>query len=534
MTWILLKKQLREFFRGWFYDPRTGAARTKTNTILMIVVFLGVSLGIPVAMIVSLATSLCAPLAEAGALWLYFAILGLIALLLGVLVSGFGASAAVYQGKDNDLLLSLPIPLRSIITARVLTVYLMGLLYSGVVSLPAAVVYCLTVPLRLSTVLGALVWVLLLSLLALVLSCLLGYVVAQISRRLKNKSYITTIIALVFLALYYVFYIRGMDFISSIASDPAAYGAVPEGAGRILWYFGRAGEGDLAAIGLVLAVLLVLGFLMGRLLIRSFLDVISAAKVTERIKRPAAAKASKQSSPFAALLRRDLGRFTASANYMLNCGIASVLLLLAGAALLWKRALLMEALGEVFGALPGFPVVLLATGVCAMAGMNDLATPSVALEGKSLWIARSLPVDTAQVLRSKLAAQLVVTAPPALFCGVCAAICAAGNALEALGCVLLPLCYCAFTACVDLRLGLWRTDIHWTQEIAPIKQSLNVLFALVCGAPLLILFAGGYFALSEAVGAGVWLLAMAVLSAALACVFYRDLMKKGVRLFEAL
>ena len=84
---------------------------------------------------------LCGPLAAAGLDWLYFALMGGIAMLLGAFGSIFNTYAGLYLAKDNDLLLSLPIPVRSIILSRLLSVYLMGLLYSGVVTIPAAIVY---------------------------------------------------------------------------------------------------------------------------------------------------------------------------------------------------------------------------------------------------------------------------------------------------------------------------------------------------------------------------------------------------------
>ena len=73
--------------------------------------------------------------------WLYFALMGLLAILLGAFGSVFTTYSGLYLAKDNDLLLSLPIPVNTLIAARLLGVYLMGLMYSGVVMLPAIIVY---------------------------------------------------------------------------------------------------------------------------------------------------------------------------------------------------------------------------------------------------------------------------------------------------------------------------------------------------------------------------------------------------------
>ena len=66
--------------------------------------------------------------------------------------------------------------------------------------------------------------------------------------------------------------------------------------------------------------------------------------------------------------------------------------------------------------------VLLTAAVCLVCSMNDMAVPSVSLEGKTLWISRSLPVDAWTALRAKCGVQLLLTAPGAVFAAVCSAI----------------------------------------------------------------------------------------------------------------
>ena len=75
-------------------------------------------------------------------------------MLLGVFGSVFNTYSGLYLAKDNDLLLSLPIPVRAMLASRLLGVYLMGLMYSGVVMLPAVIVYWAVGVLTAATVLG--------------------------------------------------------------------------------------------------------------------------------------------------------------------------------------------------------------------------------------------------------------------------------------------------------------------------------------------------------------------------------------------
>ena len=135
--------------------------------------------------------------------WLYFALMGLIAILLGAFGSVFNTYAGLYLPKDNDLLLSMPIPVPALLASRLLGVYLMGLLYSAIVIVPAVIVYWVTAGAALPAVWGGLLLTLLISVIVMILSCALGWVVAKISQKLKHKGFLTVAVSLVFICLYY-------------------------------------------------------------------------------------------------------------------------------------------------------------------------------------------------------------------------------------------------------------------------------------------------------------------------------------------
>lgn len=145
MLKLLLKKQLFEIFRSYFYDAKKNKARSRLATALYIGLFVLLMAGILGGIFTLLAVKLCGPLAAAGLDWLYFALMGLIAVLLGAFGSIFNTYAGLYLPKDNDLLLSMPVPVSSLVAARLSGVYLMGLMYSAVVILPAVIIYWVTV-----------------------------------------------------------------------------------------------------------------------------------------------------------------------------------------------------------------------------------------------------------------------------------------------------------------------------------------------------------------------------------------------------
>ena len=225
MLKVLLQKQLAEIFRTYFYNAKTNKARSRGATIAYLVGFALLMVGLLGGIFAYLSVSLCGALSAVGMDWLFFALMGLLAVFLGAFGSVFNTYSSLYLAKDNDLLLSMPIPVRTIMASRLLGVYLMGLMYSGVVILPAVIVYWIMISASAAAIAGGVLLVALISLFVLTLSCALGWVVAKISLKLKNKSFITVFVSLVFLGAYYFFYFRAQTLIQDLVANAAVYGA---------------------------------------------------------------------------------------------------------------------------------------------------------------------------------------------------------------------------------------------------------------------------------------------------------------------
>ena len=529
MLKTLLKKQMAEIFRNYFYDPKKNKMRSRGATIAYIALYVLLMAGVLGGMFALLAVGICAPMAAAGVGWLYYLVMGLIAVLLGAFGSVFSTYSSLYLSKDNDLLLSMPIPVRYVMASRLLGVYLLGLMYSGVATVPAVIVYWIVAPVTAGTVVGGVLTVLLVSVIVMVLSCLLGWVVARISLKLKNKSFVTVILSLAFLAAYYFVYYKAQGLITLLAENAAVYGAKIRGSAYLLYLFGSVGAGDWLAMAIVAAVILALFVLMYWLISRSFLKIAtSSGKQEKKVYRETR---TERQSASAALLRKEFSRFTASPNYMLNCGLGTLMLPIAGVALLVYQAKIRD-LELLLGA--EFASLLFIAAVCLLASMNDMAAPSVSLEGKSLWLAQSLPVKPWQVLRAKLAVHLTLTGVPAAVCYVLLAFAHPFSAAELLLGAVLIAGYVLLMASFGLFVGLKMPNLHWTNEITPIKQGGAVMLALFSGFAYAALIVVGYLLLGSKIGLTAYLAAFAALTLLLAALLLRWLHKTGCRIFASL
>ncbi len=531
MLKLLVKKQLFEIFRSYFYDAKKNKARTKGATIGYIVMFVLLMVCLLGTMFGVLSNTMCGPLAGMGMDWLYFVIMGMMAVFLGAFGSVFNTYSGLYLAKDNDLLLSMPIPVRVIMTSRLLSVYLMGLMYSGIVILPAILVYWFTVPVTAGRILGGVVLLVDISLFVLTLSCALGWVVAKISLKLKRKSFITVIVSLVFFGLYYFVCFRSQAMITDLLLNAEDVGNRIKGI-YPLYLFGRVGCGDGVAMLIVSAVVIALLALVWYLIARSFLHIATASGNTA--KTVYHEKAVKPVSADAALLRKELGRFTASPLYMLNCGLGTVFLVVLAVLALIKGREVFLMMNALFAGGEGFVTVLAALCLCLLAGSNDISTPSVSLEGKSLWIAQSLPIDPWQALRAKLRMHLLITELPLVACAVCVAAVSGAALPEIVMMIVTPMVYVVLSAAFGLFMGLKRPNLNWTSEVAPIKQGLAVFLSIFVGWLVAVALGFLYYALMARVGAVAFLLAVTALFAVLALVLVRWLKTSGAKIYQHL
>lgn len=489
----LIKKQMAEIFRSYFYDAKKNKARSKASTAAYIIFFILLMAGLLGGIFTLFSLLLCESLASAGFGWLYFTIMGLLSIMLGTFGSVFNTYSGLYLAKDNDLMLSLPIPASALMASRLVTVYLMGLMYSATLIVPAAVVYWVKVSAALPAVLGGLVLVLLISVFVLVLSCALGWVVAKISLKLKNKSLITALISLLFVGGYYFFYFRANVIIQDILINAGTYGAAIQGYAYPLYLLGQVGVGNGFACLIVSTVITALLWLMWTVLSRSFLKIVASGGKTEH--RTYKETRAKQKSITAALLGREFLHFTGNPTYMLNCGLSVLLFPLCGGLLLWKGERILTALEMMVGGHAGSVSVILCTVLCCLVFMTETTPPSVSLEGKSLWLLQSLPVTPWQVLKAKMWMQFLLSWIPCVICMACMAVVYPMSTPAMSAAVLLVLSCAGLSALFGLFLGLKMPTLSWTSEIVPIKQSGAVMITLLGGMVYTALLAAGYLLL---------------------------------------
>lgn len=530
MVKALLRARFLQLFHTLLRSGRKGKQRTGGSLVLYGLLWLYV-VGVFGWLFSQMADTLCIPLWQLELEWFYFAMMALTAVGVGVVGSVFSTKSQLFEAKDNEMLLAMPIPPKWILLSRMVVLYVQALFLVLVAMVPAALVWQSQIGLSPLGWVFVILSMLLLPLLSLVLSCLLGWLVALLTARMAKKNIASVVLSLAFLAIYFYGYTQ----INRLLQELIANGEAVAGTVRSVLYpfyqLGLGCLGDPAAFGIFALFALALFGVVYWALSRSFAAIVTTNRGGKKIRYRE--KALKVSSVDRALLRRELVRLWNVPSYLLNGCMGSLLTIVGAVYLVVQR----DTVGGFFQSIPELRAVGVGLGVAAvtlLVSMDYLTCSAVSLDGKTLWLAQSLPVTPWQCLRAKLAMGLWITVPPALAaCVVLTVVIGPDGAGIAL-LFALVLAYCLFHNLLGLVCNLLMPRLDWESEAYAIKNSGSVMaagfgeMALVLGLGFLAFGLRNHFALTTILTAYLAALLVAVV------LLYRWLRTKGAVRFETL
>lgn len=529
MLKALLKKQFLETASFFFLNAKDGKRRSPL-AILGFAALMVYALGALVFLMWELAGTLCAPLVQGGLAWVYFAFTAVLAFSLGCVGSVFAAKSQLFEAKDNDFLLSLPIPAWTVLFVRMLSLYFITLLFEAVVLIPASVRYFTATGFSFLPALFQFLLLLILPLGTLAICSLLGWLIAIITARLPWKNLLTVLFFAVFMVAYFIIVGKMNEYLTYVITHGEAVGQTIKTTLFPFWQAGLTALGN--PLPLLWTSLLFIGVfaLVYLLLVKTFYRVVTVKRGERKAKYREKERGTH--SAFYALCKREFLRFFKNSMIALNCLLGSVFLLILPIVALFNLDFLAQ-LAQAGEARELF-ALLLGAIVCGVAGMNVITAYSVSLEGETLWLVRSLPVQTSKIFYAKIFLHTAVTAIPVLLCTLILSIllklgvwltvfvCLAGGAF-----VLL-------TAVAGLAINLKFPNLHWTNEVAAVKQSISAVAGMFLGFGIVALLVGGYFLFGKYLPA-IGYLAIAVCVMLVGTVaLWVWLKKRGEKIFENL
>ena len=420
-------------------------------------------------------------LSAIGALAVFPVMLVSVSALVALITTIVKAPDALFGTRDLDMLLSLPIPTRTVATARVLKIYSMNLLFTLLILVPGGVAYGILAAPAPAFYISYALCALAAPMLPAVVASFLGALVALAGASIKRLRYAG--LFLMFVALIGV--VVGSSYLSSTAASAEMFIDFARGFSDLFarvyplagLYEKAVLGGDIlsliAYVGLSLLAILLAGALFGHFFVR-----INSFLTAQTRKKRFVLGAQKRHSARAALLAREWRHFLSINSYVLNSAFGPILSLVAVIAL---AVLVPKATIDMFLQLEGLDDIALSALPFALSwliAIGPTTACSVSLEGKNLWIVKTLPIPAREWLLPKLRLNLQLFTPFAILDSLAVAwiFRASGVALAVL--ILMPALMGAFSALVGLIVNCKFPRFDWTNAAKVAKNSAGVVAAV--------------------------------------------------------
>jgi len=402
-----------------------------------------------------------------------------LSLLVCLFMSIYKASGYLFTFKDFDLLMSLPLSERAILSSKLFLLAVSNMGLSVLLGFPYFMVY------GIRTSAGAIFYFL--AVILLVLSSLLPLTIGSLISlglgKASGKSKRTNLVMVAGSFLFLLLFMLGMLSINSLtAANLKDIAKSIESLKMVYYPFGmitRALAGlNLTALLLFCGISIAVFAVFVLLFSRSFKAINTKMQEKYKTSDFKMTELQVQSIP-RALFKKELSHYFSSYVYVLNTGFGAVMMLLAVVMFIINREKLPQMLSVFPVKIPEAFLVTLSMVACV--SLTCTTAPSISLEGRNLWIIRTLPLKAQDIFKGKIYLNLVVAVPVLLLSVTVLAAVFRLSVWEYLLSVGLGCAYSIFIAVTGLIINLHFPKLEWTTQTAAVKQSASVMLAIFTG-----------------------------------------------------
>lgn len=533
MTRALLSVRFRAMLAAFTAQARQKKKKSKGMMVLFGVLYVYVAVVIAGVMCMMFG-NLAGPYHQAGLDWLYFAMAGLMGLAFSVFGGVFMTQNQLYDAKDNDLLLSMPIPPRYILMSRMIPLLGLDLVFCGIVMVPAFVMYAIAAGFNGVNLLLQLVGMLGVCFLSQAICCLLGWGLHWLLCRV-NKSLASVIYMIAFLGIYFSLYSRAGSIMNAMALGGESIGNALK---SWVWPLYALGMGSMGSIIYLAAFLVICAVCFGAvywLLSKTFLRAATFRRSGKR--RALDMSGVKTGSAAQAIVGKEWRHFLGSPVYLTNVGLGVIMtfaLTVAGVLFRGKLMAVMEEMTRQGLDIRAYLPLVICVLLGFLVSMMFFSAPSVSLEGKNLWILRSMPVSSREILTAKLRFHLLLSTPVTVLAGLVLAVTYGCDVLGTLLCALVPGLLTVLSGVLGMVCGLKWAKLDWINEAYPCKQGMAVFLTMFGMMGLSMVIGVGFALVSGWVSAELFLILCALVLAGVCWGLHRVIVTWGVKQWEAL
>ncbi len=409
-------------------------------------------------------------------------------LLVGIIISALGfiggllrSNGYLFAARDYNSLMSLPFSEKSIVTAKILSMYLRNIPFSLVISYSVMVGYILILHPGFLTILFWILLTFVVPLIPMVIGAIISAIAAGASTGFKHKSIAQSIlifvISLSFIVLTQILS-RSMDpetLQKTMETMKNLTGTVGKYLPTVALFKEATADGKIVS-ALILAAVSVLVFEVAFFVISRFYRRINTKLLHRHTEGHYQLTKQKATPVVRAIAFKEWRHFVGSAPYLTNIGMGHILGLLLSVLILvlGPNAIVgffAHGIGDVDMRyiIPLLPLVLYFC-VC----MLSTTTVSWSLEGKNMWILESLPIKEWDIMKGKMLFNLLLDVPFFLLETLLCAIACRASIPEILMYIVLSFGFSLFSTFFGMLIGRRFVNTSWENEVEVLKRGAAV------------------------------------------------------------
>lgn len=392
----------------------------------------------------------------------------------------FKANGEIFAFKDYDLLMSLPIRVSTVITSRFLYLYLLNTIFSIIIMLPMGVVYGIHEKPSVSFYFMWFISMFIASLIPTTIAAVFGAAITAIASKFKNTNKITTILSFIVIITFGFFMLKNGNAQYSL-NDMNGIGAIVSEQLTKVYPLANMFQkaivhADIVAFILFVGISVIWYYLFVKILSLKYKQ-INTEITTYHMLSNYEIHGMRKESVLVALYKKELKRFFSSTVYVINSGMGVVM------AIAFSLAIVVVGPSQLI-AYPGIETLLQKVAPFAIAAaisMTCTTCVSLSLEGKNVWIIKSLPITPKMIYDSKVLMNLSLSIPASLISSVLLIIGLKLDVWSSLFIVITPITYSLFSAVwgifINNRFGYY----DWVSETQVVKQSIGSFVGMFGG-----------------------------------------------------
>ena len=413
---------------------------------------------------------------------------------LSVMMTLFRASGYLFHYKDYDILAPLPFKPYTVILAKITIMLLMIYITSFLFVLPIAFSYFYFNGVSILGILYFILGLLLTPLIPLVLLSFVSLGLDYITKRLPFAKILNIILLFVlFIGIFALSFTMNDTEVNPLNGQIDMVNGLSDIYPVINWYID--GVHELNHLHMLYFTLLSLGaFGLFVLLVTPLVKRTNQTQTKGYITKNKKVNYDSKGLIFS-LVIKEIKKYFSIPIYAVNTGLGPVLLIVAGIASFFFKSDIQTILSQVMEAdLPLEPLLLILFGFSIV--MTYTPAISLSLEGKNLWIIKSLPIEPKTIMISKILFNLILVVPIGLISMVMLGFNLDIDLLALLVMMFVMVSLAVLSSILNAYINLYLPKFDFQNEVEVIKQSIASMLGVFGGFALLITAGFLYYGLT--------------------------------------